>query len=330
MSEVALPMPADHRHLGALERIVFLGLCYLSGFVFWRWGFGLIGPQDPYGAVSLFSGSNPIVSLFAAAALSAILAALATFIQGRRLPLIGPFVAAFGLTILTLRGGTATYLVLDRASALGDSRFGFVVGLLLESLGWFLIIAFVLILSEMLTRRLLGAPATLESVIQPWKSPAVIDRANPVDSRRARANVPAEVPSPTTPANYLLHVGIGAVVGFVAVVVLSAGYRSRGVEHGQACFLAAASMAIATYVAHRVQPIDIWAWSVPSVGLVAVAGYGWTLFTPHDQSNPLPIPGNPFLTVLPMQFIGAGTIGVVLMVWYLSGRSAHEHEHPGH
>jgi len=122
--------------------------------------------------------------------------------------------------------------------------------------------------------------------------------------------------TPATPlSDGLLHVGVASGVGLLVFLVLTAPAATRAIEHGQSCFLVVASVWLACYVAHRVAPVRSAFWSVLSVLVMAVAGYGWSALRSGGAAALPNIPESPFMRVLPIQFIAAGTATAISGLW---------------
>jgi len=89
------------------------------------------------------------------------------------------------------------------------------------------------------------------------------------------------------------------------------------VQHGQACFVVAASVCIGSYLAHWLVPVRSALWAILSVPFLAVGGYLWARLGPSPVSLPASVPASAFLRVLPIQYISVGTAAAVAMFWYL-------------
>ena len=240
------------------------------------------------------------------AALSGVTAALATVIAGRKLVDAGTFSVALGLALVSLRGETAGYFVLQSIDPAHAPKFW---QLPLESLGWLLVI---------------GVAIGVSDVVMRWCHPkAVRELADPSTDRVLAVPAGFELrtfgsgAAARTPLRIALtHTVVVAVAGLIAFTVLSAGLATRAIEHGQACFVVAASVCVACYVAYRIAPVRSALWSILGVGLLTIGAYLWVTLTGGDGSNPPGVPASPFLRVLPLQYISVGTAAAVAMTWY--------------
>jgi hypothetical protein len=301
MSEHTHDYMIPRPHLGLLDRAAVLAALALGLALFLTIGWMTVAPPDPLGAVSIYGRPGGRLILMQAAGLAAVTAALATTLAGRKLADIGTFAVGVGLAAASLRGGSAAQLMIDGPSSLPDFRSTLARGLAVEAIDWFLVIA-VAILAETVVLRWLIAPYA--------------KRRDPDEHRRASAG--EVMPSLL---RGLQHTAVTAVVGFFAVTILSSGAAYRSVSPGQACFVSAAGMAIGTYAAHRIAPVGFARWSILAVPVVALAGYLWAAWGADSPGRPPVVPLNPFLRVLPIQFIAVGTASAVAAAWYLYGPS---------
>ncbi len=323
MSDVSISIAYEQRHLSLLGRVVFLAICGLSAAVFWYYGWSAVGPHDPLGPVSLFSHAHPFFGWLQTIVLTSLVSAMATLLMGKKMPHIGPFAAGVGLVALSTRGGTATYLLFSRAVTAQQSKLPFTFGLIAESLAWFIALAAAMIVAELVSRSVLGMPPSFPGF---ETEPRRAGRTNsPLLPNKILTSKPINNELATQLMPHLLHVMICTVTAVAAIVIFSSGYRSRGVEHGQACFIAAAGVGLGTYIAHRVQPVSSGAWSLLAIAPIAVVGYAWTLFSRVNAELPLPVLTSPFLSLLPIQLIGAGVLGSVWVIWYRSSQQTEEH-----
>ncbi len=297
---------ADPPQLGFFERLGVWASWGMGGWIFLTAGWMIMRPADPLGPVSLFSGQSGLLVVALVAALSGVTAALATVIAGRKLVDAGTFSVALGLALVSLRGETAGYFVLQSIDPAHAPKFW---QLPLESLGWLLVI---------------GVAICVSDVVMRWCHPkAVRELADPSTDRVLAVPAGFELrafgsgAAARTPLRIALtHTVVVAVAGLIAFTVLSAGLATRAIEHGQACFVVAASVCVACYVAYRIAPVRSALWSILGVGLLTIGAYLWVTLTGSAGSNPPGVPASPFLRVLPLQYISVGTAAAVAMTWY--------------
>ncbi len=300
---------ADPPQLGFFERLAVWASWGMAGWIFLTAGWLVMRPDDPLGPVSLFSRHSGLLVLVLVAGLSGVTAALATLIAGRKLVDVGTFSVALGLALVSLRGDTARYIVLQSVDPARAPAFW---QLPLESLGWLLVI---------------GVAIGASSVVMRWCHPkAVRELADPsIDwvlampagfELRAFGSVAAGGAARTPLRVALTHTVVVAVAGLIAFNLLSAGLATRAIEHGQACFVVAASVCAACYVGYRIAPVRSALWSILGVGLLTIGAYLWGTLSGTDGSNPPGVPASPFLRVLPLQYVSVGTAAAVAMTWY--------------
>ena len=305
--------------LSVTDKALIWGSWLLAGYLFLTVGWSGMRPDDPQGAVSLLGRSGAILMVLQAGALAAVTAALGTVLAGRRLVEVGSFASAVGLALVSLRGATIEPLLLYHANASGGSHRGLAVLAAIEAVCWFVVMVIVLIVSGFVMQwcfggdRRGGVGPTFRSVrFEDPRIHAAFDLGGVLPLRGARAG------SERTPlADGIRHTVLTVLGGVAAFNIVSTGWSSRAIEHGQVCFVIAASFCAAGYVAHRFAPVRSALWSVLAVGVVAVGGYVWAAVRPGLPVGPASIPGSNFLRILPIQFISVGTAACIAMFWYL-------------
>jgi hypothetical protein len=299
MTDVSGSLMTEHgRHLSLLDRTATWVSWALAGAIFLTIGWLAMAPDDPLGAVSVLTRHGAWMMLLQAAGLAAVTAALAAVIAGRRLPEVGTFAAALGLAAVSLRGATAGSLLIEWADVAPVSQSSLPLQLALEAIAWFAIIFLARGFSIAVGQWCFGGGGDRSVGVWPCPEPR---RNGPKDSM----------------ADGLKHTLLAAGAALLTFKILSAGLSTRSVQHGQACFVVAASVCIALYLASWVVPVRSAVWSILSIPLLAVGGYVWARFGPAPGGLPASVPSSPFLRVLPIQYISVGTAAAVAMFWYL-------------
>ncbi len=233
--------------------------------------------------------------LLQSAGLAAVTAGLATVIAGRRFPDVGTFAAALGLAAVSLRGGTAGSLVIQWADSAPVTQSSLPLQLALEAIAWFVIIFLARVFAITVER---------------W----CFDGAH---GERTEGEPNSEKDSMVAGIKHTVIAGGAALLAFK---VLTAGLATRSVQHGQACFVVAASVCLAAYLAYWVAPVRTALWGVLSVPILAVCGYVWARLGSSPEGLPASVPPSAFLRVLPIQYISVGAAAAVAMFWYLHHR----------
>ena len=293
-------------HLSFFDRAAMWVAWALAGTIFLTVGWFAMAPDDPLGAVSVLTRHGAWMMLLQAAGLAAVTAALATVIAGRRLPDVGTFAAAVGLAAVSLRGGTAGSLLIQWADAAPVSQSSLPILLGLEAMAWFVIVFMARGFSIGVGHWCYGA----------CPEPR---RACPEPRRNGGGGYTEGEPlSPRDGATHgIKYMLIAAGVALLTFKILSAGLSTRSVQHGQACFVVAASVCIGSYVAFWLVPVRSALWAILSVPFLAVGGYVWARLSPSPVSLPASVPASAFLRILPIQYIAVGTAASVAMFWYL-------------
>jgi hypothetical protein len=292
MTDVSGSLMTEHgRHLSILDRAATWVAWALAGTIFLTVGWFAMAPDDPLGAVSVLTRRGAWMMLLQAAGLAAVTAALATVIAGRRLPDVGTFAAAVGLAMVSLRGGTAGSLLIQWADAAPVSQSSLPIQFALEAIAWFVIVFIARGFSIGVGLWCFG---------------------------EGSGHAEGEPHSPRGGATHgVKHMLIAAGVALLTFKILSAGLSTRSVQHGQACFVVAASVCIGSYVAYWLVPVRSALWAILSVPFLAVGGYVWARLSPSPGGLPASVPASAFLRVLPIQYISVGTAAAVAMFWYL-------------
>ena len=300
MTDVTGSLMTEHgRHLSFSDRAATWVAWALAGTIFLTIGWFAMAPDDPLGAVSVLTRHGAWMMLLQAAGLAAVTAALATVIAGRRLPDVGTFAAAVGLAAVSLRGGTAGSLLIQWADAAPVSQSSLPILLALEAMAWFVIVFMARGFSIGVGQWCFGACP---------------------EPRRdgGGGHTEGEPLSPRGGATHgIKHMLIAAGAALLTFKILSAGLSTRSVQHGQACFVVAASVCIGSYVAYWLVPVRSALWAILSVPFLAVGGYVWARLSPSPGGLPASVPASAFLRVLPIQYIAVGTAAAVAMFWYL-------------
>ena len=314
--------------LSAWEKIVALGSWAFAGVIFLTVGWFAIAPNDPLGPVRMTASGHPIAVLVQVMALAAVTSAVATAVAGRLLADVGTFATAVGLIVASLRGGTAETLFARRADAAVGFHHGLGWRFLLESVGWTAVMVVAVIVSALTARWLFST------------SHMGADDPHNVRAAAARALAGRDIPRlprsarrPTTlrqtpPMDGIKHMGLTAALVVAALGVLTAGWHMRSIQHGQACFVIAAGVGIASYFAHRIVLVRSALWSMLGVAIAAIIAYAWASIQPTEDALPVVVSTSAFLRVLPVQFIAVGSAASIAIFWYMYAPMLEREMHP--
>ncbi len=333
-----MTVTVQQTELSFLDRVAAVASWALACAIFLTIGWYAMEPDDPLGAVSALSRPGGVVMLLQAAALAGVAAAFATVLAGRRLADVGTFAVALGLGLVSLRGATSAHLLMQVSETSGMSEGGLALRFGLEAVGWFGVIAVTLCASALVMRWCYGVTSSRAADLGPHdSSSAEASRVSPRGLKPAAQVVAPPCASlagfdiPQVSARWLnvqsdqctaaavgvRHTLVATGVGLMAMSAMSTGLSSRSIQHGQACFVVAASVFVATYVAYRMHPVRSALWPILSVGLLAILGYMWASVRPSVPSLPPYMPSSHFLRILPIQFIAVGTAAALATFWYM-------------
>jgi len=297
-----------------LEKGAFTLAWALGATLFFTIGWMAAAPDDPHGAVSLGARSGALLTWVQLCALAVVSAALATLLAGRRVSDVGIFAVVIGLGALSLRGANATF-ILQQADDVGASISSLALSLGIESVAWWALIG-AAAGASVLTARWCAEWLRPEAESGEWLALALYDVPG---IGAALSGLPTEE---RTPARHgLEHLGVAVVASLVIMSLFSSSLATHGIRHGQACFLAGASLGVGAYVAFRVVPVRSALWSLLAVGVVGVISYLFASLRTGSGLGPAPIPAAAALRILPIQFIALGTAGVLFASWSAAGRA---------
>jgi hypothetical protein len=274
------------RHLTFLDKLALWASWGAAAGIFLTLGWMALAPNDPLGAVSLLVHEGSLGMWMQAAGLAAVASAIATVLVGRVLPYAGPFAAAFGLAIVSIRGGTSESLIIAARTA-GSGSGALAARMAMESAGWMGVMLLAFAVARAIAR---------------WCFPA---------GHRVSSVVPDAAPKFPAPAFSIF----AFAAGLLAFNILGAGMATREIRHTQGCFVVGASVWLGCYVAFRIVPTLAFRWYAAAAGLLVLAGYGWASFLRDSDQLPLSLPPSNFLRILPIQFVTVGCAAAIAAYW---------------
>jgi len=310
---------AHRLQLNAIDKVFVCVAWAIAGAIFFTVGWRVMEPDDPLGPVSLLTHNHAIVMWLQAAVLTGMTAALATIIAGRRLADVGIFASSLGLAVVSLRGTTAGFWFVRGSDQPGTIHRGLAFSLALESLAWFLLILLAVVVSAVVMRWLYpvhpGVYASKDDDLDVRH--IAVCGMSAFDTPFLSQLSPHSLHSERTDLRVgLYHFLIAAGAGIPLFVLLTTSQNFRAIEHGQACFLAAATVCLAAYLAHTLMPVRSSLWSILAVPVIAMGGYFWAGINASTMSHPN-IPWSRFLRVLPIQYISVGSAAALAMFWHM-------------
>lgn len=313
MTKAAPTMPEVGDHLSFWEKCGAMVAWVAAVMLFITVGWRFLAPADPFGAVSLAPRGGAFLALMQVCLLAGLSAALISFVFAMRLPDAGLFAASVGLLAAALRGANATALLLETTSLNAAQHRALAVHFLWESMAWLTVILVALFGSTLATctrvrRKRWEALARGDSLT---RIPAGLDW--PILGKRLLHGIALQT---TDPRRGLYHVLVLAGVGLAVLTFLTMGMSERATDHGQVCFVVAASVMIGGWCAHHWAPVRSAFWTILGVIPMALIAYGWAAWQPIIAELPPGVPASPFVRILPVQFIAAGTAAAIAVTWY--------------
>lgn len=325
MSDAADTMTDHRHHFSTFDRTATLVSWVLACALFLTVGWLTIAPDDPLGAVSVLTRQGALMMVLQIAALAGVVSALATIIAGRRLTDVGIFAVALGLALVSLRGGTAEYLLMQGAEVSATSERSLAIRFAVETLGWFMVMVVAIVVASVVQRWCFGSVSDDAPSADHPPSGETLTLAGCDIPRLSASWLAVSTDRQTAPMDGLKHTLTVVAVGLAAMAVLSFGLSTRSIRHGQTCFIVAAAVCIAVYVAHRAIPVRSVLWSILAVGVTALVGYAWAILQPAAPGLPPNVPSCHFLRILPVQFISVGTAAALGTFWYVYAPPSDHH-----
>lgn len=309
------PMP--QLQLNTIDKTLTAASWVVTGALFLTVGWIAMAPDDPQGVVSMFARKSSMVMLLQAALVAAVAAATATAMAGRRLADTGTFAVAIGLAIVSLQGAPAGSLSTLHGGVPGTSQRALAALFAVETLAWLIVVMVAVTVSGLVMRLLYT------------ESRGITAKGSPLDTFAARTIAAGDLPlfgtklygtppdERTATYDGLRHMAMagGGIVLFLSL--FTAGMNERSAQHGQALFIVAAGVCVAVYVAHRITPVRSALWSILAVPIAGVATYAWAFVQPVGAGAVPNVAGTPFLRILPIQFVSAGSAAAIAMFWWM-------------
>lgn len=307
--------------LGLLDKALSLTAWAVCAGLFLTVGWTALQPEDPLGAVSLWSQQHGLIAWVQAAALGGAVAVIATLLIGRRLPDAGVFAAAVGLAAVNLRGSHAGSLLISYQHAEGGSRAGLGGILVLETLGWFAVIVGAALVSGTIYRWCFqrhdsGSSDDANNSSSPdvWNAMAIAELEASVASGGSSS-------SPAQPGwvQGIKQLAVTLAVALIVLRLLSVGSAPRAVSHGQVYFAVATAFYLGVIAGAYRFPTPSALWGCLAVPLLACIGYlvvwiGSGVASGHSQASH--IPSSMFLRALPLTYVSVGTAAVMAAFWF--------------
>lgn len=315
------------RHLRLVDKLMLLTAFAVAATLFLSVGWLAVAPSDPQGAVSLLTHENPALMVVEALALAAVTASLATLIAGSRLPDAGIFAVALGLALTSIRGGTATYLLITMADGdRGAERLlaGQLAG---EALIWTGVLFLSMVICGWVTRHFQNGDveSTLGSLQQMSPNPPVQLAELAATECPGVGRRLGVVPDYSRPLSLrLAGLKTTLVTGLVAMFafsVLVSGRLPQSIKHGQVIFAVIASFFLGVWVSKMWFACRTAFWSLLAVPIVAVLGYSWAVSANASggkYADLASVPMSDFLRATPIAFVAAGAMGVLVARWTLA------------
>ena len=299
------------------DKARLVGVCCLvlvpAVALLWR----LVGPTDPFGAVTLVYHPNPAVALLVLIVYAAAGSVLATVLMGGRLTDFGVFATGVGLTGLGLRGGDLT-VVLQYEAGEAAARGGVFGTLAVDAVLWAFVPAAALAAGA-IAEAWLGftGPAGPGPDAKPLAEPkGTLSRWLGRMTRRTGTTNNGK----TELRHGLLATLVTAVVASVVIRIV-AGRFDGPVDPEQVCFAIGVGFWLGSLAACQFCRPALGIWACLSVPIVAVIGYVAAAMRPDltgslvRYSEVLIIAPNALVRGLPVMYLAIGPAAAIMGIW---------------
>jgi hypothetical protein len=306
-----------------LDKLLLVAALAVAVGLFLSVGWMAIAPADPRGAVSLVTHDRPMIMIVQAAALAAVTAAIATVMVGTKLPDSGVFAAALGMALVSLRGDTAAYLLINVAAGDPARERALAAQLAVEAAIWFAVLVVAMVVSGLVLRWCFGSRADPGDQFTGGRLAVMYEMSVsrlPFVSRIA-AGPAGERDTTDAGVAALRYLGVVTAVGMVLYALFVVGSSPRAIRHGQVCFAAFASFYVAVWIAKSWFGARTPFWGTLAVPIACILGYLWSMIQ-GDASAPYAslasVPPSRFLRALPITFVAVGALGALAAHWTVS------------
>jgi hypothetical protein len=248
--------------------------------------------------------------------LSVVTASLAELLSVGRLPNIGLFSAAFGLVVLSMRGGDMRDLLLVISHKGGSANATLYYTLAAEAGVWAMVLAAAYVTSAWL-RRWLSANGRAEG---PAAQPVSATRQSVDGVRTPGAVLPLD--ESASAGEIVRNVSAMLAVGALAMLLIqmmAADSPVGAIRTGQVFFSVGAGFFLASWLATQVFPDVPIGWliaAVPAAAMVgcvlAANGTGFTGAGLQGYNDVTTVPANAFTRALPIEHVAVGVLGVLM------------------
>ena len=308
------------------EKAILVASLSACAALFLSIGWQVMAPEDPHGAVSLWAHSSFFAMFIQAVALTVVATAIATAMIGTRIPDIGIFAACLGLAMVTLKGDTAEYLLINIAEGNQSAEKMLAGQLAIESILWCVLVLLAMITSGAALHWCFGINGQTHN-----DAPKTVQDNKGISLMNlAISDCPfLSKPLGIQPVKFLKNsaaddwagaktTAITTVVSAFVFTVFIAPSSPRSIQHGQTWFAVFAAFYIGVWASKRFASCRTPFWSLLAIPATSVLGYIWTMLQgelPARYANLANIPASAFLRALPLTFVSVAAMGVLFAFW---------------
>ncbi|MBN2375650.1 MAG: hypothetical protein JXD22_04575 [Sedimentisphaerales bacterium] len=313
-------------YITAMVKIKMALVLAVGGVVFGTVGWALVRPEQPGGAFTVVMGGKAAGVLLSMAALGVVVCLAGSVIGTVHGRYIGQMAIPAGLTVWAIRTGSMDSLLLSHSSV--ASRASMFHGLMFEVLIWLGVVLLGCWLSERVFGLLLqggGDGVGDNKIVEVSGEVSIAKKGKDSDGGWLDGGLNSKWLS------RVLAVLISCIIGFVLMKLLA---RS-GVPHFNAAetirvgnvpatkqivFAVGAAFFLGTLAAHQLFRVKLWYYLL-APAIVAWVGYAWAGYlvslSPLEGISPHFVHASVvFATVLPVQFLGIGSLATIVGFWY--------------
>ena len=295
-------------HLRLHDKALSLAAWGIAVGIFGSVGWMTVQPYDPLGAVSLVTSQRAVLMLVEVLALSAVVSGLATALIGRKLPDAGVFAVALGLAVASLRGDTASYLLITVTGSDASARDLLAWKLAFEGFAWFAVMAAAMVVGGWVTRWTTTEDTAASDTS--WHDSALAEAAGLATGYGASDE--------RDWIDGLKVTGVSLVTAAVLFRLLATGSPWRSIQHGQVFFALAVAFYVGGMVAYRYWRVRSALWGCLAPPLLCLFGYVLSAVgsPPKGPYGAVAsVPPSSFFRALPIEYVCVGTAAALMSFW---------------
>lgn len=309
----------DRIHLRARSLLAVV----ISCVCLYYWGWRILRPWDPLGAISLITRADAISVIVKCLLLLVVVAIFAEVMLSGRIKLFGLFAASLGMLLPLLRGSGIDMLFVELGADIGVEDSDIIwLYLLFESILWSVVLGLLSLISWKIGNWLSEGAENYtrdntRDNVEGNARDSIKDNSKKDHKKDYAQGYKEDAKGKGRSRETLVYILGLLITAVLAVFFISIFAQSS--ERLQVLFAAIVGCFLATLLADQIIPLDRFPYQLPSIFIVAIVAYGYTYLNPDRPAGfelIVQIPPNNLARLLPIEYIFAGSVGCILGIWY--------------